>query len=147
MADQIPLTKILPAMDKKDRRFYDNLSDEEKKGFSAFLMLRYMSTINSSPDMEHYYIASTNFYANKYMFELAKHPKLQWLMLTAASPGVGVQRHTWLKQKPKSKNASSVAVKTLLELFPTMKESDVIALSKINTKKELDEYIKAHGES
>ena len=147
MAEQIPLNKILPAMDRKDRDFYDNLSDEEKKAFSAFLMLRYMSTVSSNAEMEHYYIASTNHFANKHMFDLAKHPKLQWLLLTAASPGIGAQRHIWLKQKPKPKAATSTSVKTLLELFPTMKENDVITLSKLITKKELDEYIKAHGES
>lgn len=146
MATQIPLNRILPALDRKDREFYDNLTDEEKKAFSPFLLLRYCSTVEGSPEIEHYYIESTNHYANKNMFDLAKHPKLQWLMLTAASPNIGVQRHSWIKQKPKPKNATGPIVKQLMELFPHMKEDDVIALSKIITKQELDDYIKQNGD-
>ena len=32
---QIPLKEIMAAIDKKDRNFYNNLSDEGKKAFSA----------------------------------------------------------------------------------------------------------------
>lgn len=146
-APQIPLGQILSAMDRKDRDFYDNLDDELKKKFSPFLMLKYSASVQSTPGMEHYYIASTNYYANVNMFDLAKHPKLQWLMLTAASPGAGSQNHKWIKQKPKPKNVSGPIKKQLLELFPTMKEADVEALSTMLTKKELNQYIKDHGES
>ena len=145
-AKQIPLNKILPAIDRKDREFYDNLDDDEKKAFSAFLMLRYCSTVQGDPELEHYYVASTNHYANKNMFDLAKHPKLQWLMLTAASPGLGTMRHTWLKQKPKPKDTTGPVVKQIMQLFPAMKEDDAVTLSKIITKKELKEYIKLYGQ-
>jgi len=145
-APQIPLNQILSAMDRKDRDFYDNLSDELKKKFSPFLMLKYSASVQSSAEMEHYYIASTNHYANMNMFDLAKHPKLQWLMLTAASPGAGTQHHKWIKQKPKPKNVSAPIKKKLLELFPSMKEDDIDTLSTLTTKKELNQYVKDHGE-
>ena len=143
----IPLNQILPALDRKDRDYYDNLSDELKKKFSPFMMLKYCASVQSSPDMEHYYIASTNHFANKYMFDLSKHPRLQWLMLTAASPGVGTMNHKWLKMKPLPKNISASIKKELLDLFPSMKESDIDALSTMITKKELKQYVKDHGES
>ena len=38
MGMSLPLNKVLPAIDKKDRGFWDRLSDEEKKAFSAFLI-------------------------------------------------------------------------------------------------------------
>jgi hypothetical protein len=43
---------------------------------------------------------STEYYANKYFFNeyVSKHPKLQWYMLCAASPGLGKQYHQWLPQ-------------------------------------------------
>ena len=143
---QIPLNQILAAMDRKDRDFYDSLDDELKKSFSPFLMLKYSASVQASPELEHYYIASTNHHANQNMFDLAKHPKLQWLMLTAVSPGLGTQRHKWIKQKPKPKNVSAPIKKQLLELFPHMKEDDVDVLSTMVTKKELNQYVKDHGE-
>lgn len=146
MATQIPLNKILPALDAKDREFYDNLTDEEKKAFSGYLMLRYCSAVRGDPDFEHYYIMSTNECANKHMFDLAKHPKLQWLMLTAASPGFGKQNHVWLKQKPKPKNATGPLIKQLMELYPAMKEDDIVTLSNFVTAKDIKEYLKDRGE-
>ena len=35
---QIPLKDIMAAIDKKDRGFYNRLSDEQKKAFSACLL-------------------------------------------------------------------------------------------------------------
>jgi len=110
-------------------------------------MLKYGASVYGSADLEDYYITSTNKHANKNMFDLAKHPKLQWLMLTTISPGIGTQNHKWIKGKPKPKNVSAPIKKQLLELFPTMKEDDVDVLSTLTTKKELKQYVKDHGES
>ena len=41
MAGKLPLNRVLGAMDRKQKGFYDSLTDEEKKAFSAFLMNRY----------------------------------------------------------------------------------------------------------
>lgn len=146
-AAQIPLNQILAAMDNKDRDFYDNLDDELKKKFSPFMMLKYLASVHGSSDLEHYYIAMTNNSANKNMFSLTKeHRKLQWLMLTAVSPGDGVKRHSYLKMKPKPKNTSAPIQKQLLELFPEMKVDDAEVLSSLITKKELNQYVKDHGD-
>ena len=85
---------------------------------------------------------ATNFHANKNMFDLAKHPKLQWLMLTTVSPMVGPQNHKWLKMKPKPKNTSGPIKKQLAELFPIMKDDELDLLASITTKKELNQYVK-----
>lgn len=143
---QIPLNQMLIAIDRKDRDFYDNLNEELKKKFSAFLAVKYCASVTGNPDLEHYYIASTNHYANKNLLDLSKHPKLQWLMLTAASPNAGIQKHTWIKQKPKSKAGSGTIKKELLIYFPTMKDDELDLLSTMVTKKELREYAKAYGE-
>jgi len=144
---QIPLNQILYALDAKDRDFYDNLDDELKKKFSPFLMIKYAASVYGSSDLEDYYITSTNKHANKYLFELAKHPKLQWLLLTTISPGIGSQSHRWIKAKPKPKNASAPIKKQLAELFPIMKDDELDLLASITTKKELNQYVKDHGES
>jgi len=147
-AKQIPLNKILSALDRKDRDFYDNLDPDEKKAFSPFLMLRYASSIKGDPELEHYYIASTNYYANPGILEspLPKHPKLQWLMFTAVSPGVGNMNHVWIKQKPKPKNAGSALRKDLAQIYPAMKDYDLDVLSQLVTRKEITALKKDYGE-
>jgi hypothetical protein len=156
-APQIPLNQILAAIDQKDRDFYNNLSDELKKKFSPYMMLKYSASVVGSKhpkitaaEMENYYILSTNGVANRHMFDLADkthpehdHPQLQWLLFTTISPNAGNQYHTWLKPKPK---ATGPVRKQLAELYPQMKDNDLDVLSTLVTKKELNKYIKDHGE-
>jgi len=145
MAVQIPLSKMLPALDRKDRDFYDNLTEEEQKAFSPFLIVKYSAAVTGSSDLENYYLTSTNKRANINLFDLAKHKKLQWLMLTTASPGIGIVNHKWIKQKKKGKSTTNVIRNALLDIYPTMKEADVEVLATLVTKKELTAYAKASG--
>ena len=42
---QIPLNDVMLAIDKKDRGFYNRLTDEQKTAFSAWMMMRYCSSV------------------------------------------------------------------------------------------------------
>jgi hypothetical protein len=130
--------------DRKNRDFYDELTPEERKKFSTFLMIRWGSSIQGSRELQEYYVQSCNHYLNKNFFAVSKHPKLQWLMATAVSPGMGTHRHNWISPKKKEAGASGFK-KQLAELFPHMKDDEIELMAKITTKKELDAYIKAHG--
>lgn len=92
------LFEALTAIDKKDYGYYDRLSDEQKKKFVPYMLIIWVSTVKGSYELQNYYLSSTNYHANKYLFNenVQKNPKLQWLMLCAASPGVGKQFHQYL---------------------------------------------------
>lgn len=94
----INLFDVLNALDKKDYDYYDKLTDEQKKKFVPFMMTHWMSAIKANEGLARYYVMSTNEYANKYLFAefVQKHPKLQWMMLCSASPGLGKQFHQWI---------------------------------------------------
>ena len=110
--------------DLKNRGFYDELTDEERKKFSNFLMLRWGSAVNhSNRDLQEYYVISTNQNMNRNFFDLGKHPKLQWLLATCVSPNMGAHKHEWIAFKGKaSKNKRANFLGTL---YPTMKMSDL----------------------
>ena len=91
----------LPRLDAKDRNFYDDLSEEEKKKFSNFLMIRWGSSVQGSKALQEFYLISTNERLNKNWYACSKHPQLQWLMATSVSPGMGTQRHNWIGMKKK----------------------------------------------
>ena len=131
-------------LDTKNRDFYDELTSEEKKKFSTFLMLRWGSCVDGAQELQEYYVQSCNHYLNKHFFTNNKHPKLQGLCATAMSPGMGAMRHNWIAAKKKEPGASSIR-KQLVELFPHYKDDEIEVLSKIVTKKEIDVYIRDHG--
>ena len=92
------LFNALAALDKKDYGYYDRLNQEQQRKFVPYMLLMWMSAVKGNKDLQNYYVSSTDYYANKYMFNenVQKHPKLQWLMLCAASPGIGKQFHQWI---------------------------------------------------
>ena len=87
-------------MDKKDYGYYDRLTEEQQKKFVPYMMTHWMSAIKGSGDVQGYYLRSLDYHANKHLFNeyVQKHPKLQWLMLCASSPGLGKQFHPWIPQ-------------------------------------------------
>jgi len=142
---KLDIFRVLEALDKKDYGFYDRLDDEEKKGFSAFLALKWLSSVSNGKEMQHYYIAASNHYANTHLFTVSKHPKLQWLMLCAASPGVGKLRHEWIKTNKTGKTDNSKFNK-LSELYPNYKYDDIAVLCEIISDKEVNDYLEQSGE-
>jgi hypothetical protein len=142
--EKLSIGNEMAQLDRKNRGFYDELTDEERKKFSNYLMIRWSSAIHSDREMQEYYVQSCNHYLNKHFFTINKHPKLQWLCATAVSPGLGTQRHQWIAPKKKESGSNEVK-KALMELHPNMKMSDIETLSKLVTKKEIKEKLREHG--
>lgn len=143
--DKLSINNEMAMFDKKDRAFYDSLTDEERKKFSNFLMIRYGSSVGGSRDLQEFYLIATNERLNKHFFAINRHPKLQWLCATTVSPGMGTFRHNWIAPKKKEPGGSSIK-KQLAELYPNMKDDELELMSKLNTKKDIDAYMKQAGE-
>ena len=131
--------------DRKDRTFYDNLTAEERKKFSNFLMIRWGSAVEGSRDLQEFYVISCNERFNKHFFDLGKHPKLQWLCATTVSPDLGTPRHPWIAPKKKEAGLSAKR-KALMEIFPTYKSDEIDVMAQIVTQKEIDAYNKSAGQ-
>jgi len=144
MSDKLNIANEMKVFDQKDRNFYDNLTAEERKKFSTYLMIRWGSSVQGGRELQEFYVISTNERLNKHFFNVGKHPKLQWLMATTVSPDMGTHRHQWIAPKKKEPGAGSLK-KQLAELFPHYKDDEIDVMAAITTKKELDAYIKLHG--
>ena len=70
---QIPLADVMLGIDRKNRSWYDNLSDEQKKAFSAWMMMRYASSVQGSHAAS--YLFMVNECVNKNFMDLSKHPE------------------------------------------------------------------------
>lgn len=114
-------------LDLRNRGFYDELTDEERKKFSTYLMLRWGSVVNGIPELQQYYLQAMNERVNKRFFDINKHPKLQWLLLTTISPNMGKHRHEWLAYS--GKTAKNKRAQKMLELYPHIKNDDAELLA------------------
>jgi hypothetical protein len=131
--------------DRKNRNFYNELTDEERKKFSNYLMIRWGSAVHGSQDLQEFYLISTNERFNKHFFAINRHPKLQWLCATTVSPGMGTHRHQWIAPKKREPGATGIR-KQLIELYPHLRDDEIELMAKINTKKDIDAYVKDSGQ-
>ena len=143
--DKLSIHNEMQQLDRKNRKFYQDLTDEERKKFSPYLMIRWSSAVEGSRELQEFYVMATNERLNKHFFALSKHPELQWLCCTAVSPDMGTPRHTWIAPKKKEPGASGIR-KQLAELYPHLKDDDIAVLASITTKKEIDEHLKLLGQ-
>jgi hypothetical protein len=142
--DKLNINNEMRQLDAKNRDFYDELTVEERRKFSTFLMVRWGSAVDGAQELQEYYVQSTNHYLNKHFFTMHRHPKLQWLMATAVSPGMGPMRHNWIAPKKKEAGAGTLK-KQLRELYPNFKDDEIDLMAKLNTKKDIDAYLRANG--
>jgi hypothetical protein len=108
-------------------------------------MIRYGATVTGNADLQAYYLMSCNERLNKHFFDIntAQHKKLQWLLATTVSPGMGNQYHQWIA--PKKKTTDNKSIKFLRDMHPHLKEEDLKLLSEINDKDDLKEYARGLG--
>jgi hypothetical protein len=144
--DKLSIANEMARFDSKDRDFYDSLTADEKKKFSPFLMIRWGALVEGSSELQDYYLISTNERLNKNFFDIntTQHKKLQWLLATTVSPGMGRQRHTWLAGK-KRDSSNNKSEKFLREIYPNARDDEIALIARINDKSELKELARAHG--
>ena len=138
----LPLPQVLGALDRRDKKYYDRLSDEDKKAFVPYIMLRYASNVESDQFFTEHYVTTTNELVNVNYWQLSKHPKLQWLLFSMVG-AYELQRHPWLKSN--SKRAKKSEMQTALQtMYPAAKLAELelleSTLTKEQAKKFLDEY-------
>lgn len=144
--DKLSISYEMQMFDSKNREFYDQLDEQERKKFSPFLMIRWGSCVSGNTDLEQYYLIATNDRLNKNFFDIStkEHKKFQWLMATSVSPDMGNHRHQWIKPAKKI-SADSKSEKFLAALYPHMKPADVKLMAQLNEKTSLKALAKQHG--
>jgi hypothetical protein len=144
MSDKLNIANEMRMFDRKVRSFYDDLTAEEKKKFSNYLMIRWGSAVDGSRDLQEFYVIATNERLNKHFFDISRHPKLQWLLATTVSPDIGTPRHPWIAPRKKEAGLSAKR-KALMEIFPHYKDDEIDVMAEITTPKEIDDYNREAG--
>ena len=138
----LDLKKTLRAADLRNKNFYDTMSDEDKKLYSPFTLMKFMASVKGERWMQEHYVEMVNECVNKHLWTLIKYKKFAW-MLTAMCGVEQAQFHPWLGSKKKS--GSNTKQKLLLQLYENMKQDDIETLADINDKKELKELARDFG--
>ena len=138
----LDLKSTLRAADLRDKTFYDQMSEEDQKLYSPFMLMKYMASVKGETWMQEHYVEMINECVNKHLWTISKCKKLAW-MLTAMCGVEQGQFHPWLGSKKKTGNNDKQ--KLLSKLYENMKQDDVDLLAEINDKKELKELARDFG--
>ena len=76
---------VIRQADVKNRTYYTDLPEEDRKKVGLFVLNRWCSSILGNADLQTYYLMSCNERLNKHWFDLSKFPELQWLLTTTGS--------------------------------------------------------------
>jgi len=139
----LDLARVLAAVDSKNYNFYDNLTEAELKEFSPFVLMRFVSNVDSRDrDIQEWFVEMTNELVNKNHWDLSKnHEKLHWLLYSAVGAGIK-SFHPYL---PALKKELNKIEKLLAELHPTYKIDDVKLLAKLMTDQDKKDLFDAMG--
>lgn len=102
MSYKLNLTKALNSLDRRDKKLYESLSEEEKKGFQAFVLMRYMSSVPDNDTLSYISLVSTNEVVNRHFWETAKEVELQAKLLAVCGLGQKTYRKWIPLKKPKN---------------------------------------------
>ena len=64
--DKLSIQNEMSEFDRKNRDFYDELTDEERKKFSNYLMIRWGSSVQGGRELQEFYVIATNERLNKH---------------------------------------------------------------------------------
>lgn len=133
----LDIKKELAAVDLRNYNFYESLTDDEKKSFSPYVLMRYTSNVQGDRDIQEWFIETTNEMVNKDHWTLSKnHKGLLWKLF--AGTGAGVKCfHPYLAAGKKEK--SQKIEKLIAELNPSMKIEEVKMLANMMTKDDIKE--------
>ena len=143
MSNKLPIKDILAAIDMNAKSVWKELSDEERKQVSFWLLNRYVSAVQGSRDDQALAVFKTNEYYNKHFNTIGVgkengHQELMWQLLCMSGSWGKIKFHPYIGFKKKGES-NSKAIKLLEQIYPNMKHDEVELLARISTKKELKE--------
>lgn len=143
MAAKLDIKRELKSLDNKDYEFYNNLTDEERKAFSPYVLMRYASNAQGDRDIQEWFLERTNEYVNKHHWDLSKdHKGLLWKLFAATGAGIPCY-HPYLAGNKKEK--ANKIEKLLLEIYPAMKLQDIKLMAKLMSQDQKNDLLDKMG--
>lgn len=105
------LFAFMKAMNNGDFSFVDNMTDEEVKKISPYVLLMWVAGAQSN---ESIHLAVTNAFVNPYVFSLNKHPRLLLKLFISANCDIGNTRYKFIKSGASEK---STVIKQIADYY------------------------------
>jgi hypothetical protein len=143
MAAKLDIGRELKGVNDRNHDFYKNLTDEEKKAFSPYILMRYVSNPQVDTETYEFVLERVNDLVNINHWTLSKgHKPLLWQLFASCGVGMPV-KYTYLKASSKEK--ANKIEKLLEEIYPAMKLEEIKILASMMTKEDKEELFDKMG--
>jgi hypothetical protein len=116
--------RVLPALDTRQKDFFANLSEEERKGFSPWLVQRYLSSAEStSQEIIEHYLIMTNDIVNV-NFSDVKDPEMTWKLMSIVGVGRSM-KHPYVAPGKGKKKKQNAFKQWLNDLYPHLDDQEL----------------------
>jgi len=143
--EKLPIKDILAAIDMGARSVWDELSEDERKQISFWLLNRYVSGVSGSREKQELAIFKTNEYYNKNYMSVSREHKLMWQLLCMSGNTGKIEYHPWIGFKKRTGESNNKSLKLINQIYPHLKNDEAELLARISTKKELKQLAEEHN--
>jgi hypothetical protein len=140
---KLDIKRELNSVDQKNYKFYENLTDDEKKAFSPYILMRYTASVQGDRDTQEWFLEHTNELVNKHHWVLSKnHKAFLWKLFAGVGTGANAY-HPYLAAGKKGK--ANKIEKLLVEIYPAMKLSEIKIMASMMNKADKEDLFDKMG--
>ena len=121
----LDLFKFLDQINRKKRDGYRNLTEEEQKEVAPLVIMRWLSGTKDEAQIQF-----LNQVLNPFVFDLAKHKELLYMLMTVCTDG-SYKRYSWLKAKGKSTPSMPLSLEVVKKENPFLSHRQAIDALKL----------------
>lgn len=126
---KMPIDRVMGAIDFRRRKFYEDLSDEERRDVNLYMAQRWASQVQGDRDLQEHYLLMVNDLSNiDFVAITSAHDELRWQMLALVGLGQKM-RHEFVP--PRGQRKDRIA-EWLQELFPHLSDDEINLFREVN---------------
>ena len=141
MMSKLDIKNEMKAIDTKDRKWYNSLTDEEKSKLSLWPLMRYTSSEGDKNFKEHY-LEWTNEVVNVHFNKLRQHPELQFKLLQLVGLGKPTF-HPWIA--PGKRGKKNKIHEWVIKNYSHLNDDEVDIFISTRTKEDFISLFEEYG--
>lgn len=142
---KLDIKDVLKNIDNKNYDYWSTLTDDQKKEFSLFMVMRYLST-GKTNELTGYFTIATNEYANIMGNQLNHHPDLQWKLLCCCGLGQTVE-HSYIKPPSYGRKKQDKLGRLLLSIYPDLNDMEIDMLKDKFDDRTFQQFLRDLGQT
>jgi len=140
----LDIKQVLSAIDTQKLEYYSQLTEQERKAYSPFVIMRYLSSLPNNSALQAYAILAVNDLVNIGFSELRDHAELQHKLLCCAGAG-NKQFHPWIPVARGKKRRDNPIAELIQNFYPQLNSQELSIMLDTITQQQVIDLAVANG--